>query len=74
MESVEEVRFAFPGWSQEAFSVCFEKNGDGSAPASYGPVARNLGSLQTLDGYGDLVCGDVKEGGFGGVVVEDVLG
>ena len=50
------------------------ENGDGSAPASYGPVARDLFDLQTLDGRGDVVCGDVKGGGFGGVVVEDVLG
>ena len=74
LASVEEVRFVFPGWPQEAFPVCFVENGDGSTPASYGPVARDLVDLQTLDGHGDVVCGDVKRGGFGGVVVEDVLG
>ena len=65
---VEEVRFAFPGWPQEAFSMCFVTNGDGSAPASYGPVAGNLVDLQTLDGHGHVVCCDV-EGGGGSVVV-----
>ena len=74
LASLEEVRFAFPGWPQEAFPVCFVENGDGSAPASYGPVARDLFDLQTLDEHGDVVCGDVKWGGFGGVVVADVLG
>ena len=73
LASVEEVRFAFPGWPQEAFLVCFVENGDGSASASYEPVAGNLADLQTLDRHGDVVCGDVEGGGFGGVVVEDVL-
>ena len=45
---VEEVRFAFPGWPQEAFAVCFVENGDASAPASYEPVAGNLVDFQTL--------------------------
>ena len=54
--------------------MCSAENGDGSAPASDGPVARDLVDLQTLDGHGDVVCGDVKGGGFGGVVDEDVLG
>ena len=40
LTSVEEVRFTFPGWPREAFPVCFVENGDGSAPPSYGPVAR----------------------------------
>ena len=62
MESVEEVRFAFPGWPQEAFPVCFVEIGDGSATASYGPVARDLVDLQTLDEHGDVVCRDVKGG------------
>ena len=74
LASVEEVCFAFPGWPQEAFPVCFIENGDGPAPASYGPVARDLVDLQTLDGHGDVVRGDVKGGRFGGVVVEGVLG
>ena len=69
---VEEVHFAFPGWPQEAFPVFFLENGDGFAPASYGPIAGNLVDLQTLDGHGD-VCGDVEGWGFGGVVVGDVL-
>ena len=73
LASVEEVRFAFPGWPQEAFLVCFVENGDGSASAAYEPVAGNLADLQTLDRHGDVVCGDVEGGGFGGVVVEDVL-
>ena len=42
--------------------MCFVENGDCSAPASYGPVARNLVDLQTLDGHRDVVCGDVKGG------------
>ena len=71
--SVEEVRFAFPGWPQETFPACFVENGDGSAPASYGSVAGNPVDLQTLDGHGDVVCGEVEGGGFGGVVVEDAL-
>ena len=62
--SVEEVRFAFPGWPQEAFPVCFVENGDGSAPVSCGPVTGNLVDLHTLDGYGDVVCGDVVGIGF----------
>ena len=74
MASVEEVRFAFPGWPQEAFPVCSAENGDGSAPASDGPVARDLVDLQTLDGHRGVVCGEVKRGGFGGAVVEDILG
>ena len=53
--------------------MCFIDNGDDSAPPSYGPEAGNLVNLQTLDGHGDVVCGDVEGGGFGGVVVEDVL-
>ena len=72
--SAEEVRFTLQGWPQEAFPVRFVEHGDGSAPASYGPVARNLVDLQTLDGHGDVVCGDVKGGGLGGAVVEDVMG
>ena len=74
LASVEQVRFAFPGWAQEAFPGRFVENGDGSAPASDGSVARDLVDLQTLDGHGDVVCGDVRRGGFGGAVVEDVLG
>ena len=73
LASAEEVRFAFPGWPQEAFPVSFVENGDGSVSASYGPVAGNLVDLQTLDGHGDVVCEDVEGGGFVGVVVEDVL-
>ena len=75
LASVEQVRFAFPGWAQEAFPGRFVENGDGSAPASYGPVAGNLvdlQTLQTLDGHGDVVCGDVEGWGFCCVVVEDV--
>ena len=53
--------------------MCFVTNGDGSAPASYGPVAGNLIDLQTLDEHGDVVFGDVKGGGFDGVFVKDVL-
>ena len=71
---VTGVRFAFPGWPQEAPPGCFVENGDRSAPASYGPVARNLVDFQALDGHGDAVCGDMKRGGGCGVVVEDVLG
>ena len=74
LASVEEIRSAFPGWLQEAFPVYFVENGDGSAPASNGPVAGDIVDLQTLDGHGDVVCVDVEGGGFGGVVVEDVLG
>ena len=74
LASVEEIRFAFQGWPQEAFPVCFVYNRDGSPLASYGPVASDLVDLQTLDRHGDVVCGDVKGGGVGGVVVEDVLG
>ena len=70
---VEEVRFAFPGWPQRAFSVRFVEDGNGSAAASYGPVAGNLVDLQTLDGHGAVVCGDLGGGEFGVVVVEDVL-
>ena len=52
----------------------FVENGDGSTPASYRPLARNLVDLKTLDGHGDVVCGDVKGGGVGGgVAVEGVL-
>ena len=70
---VEEVRFSFPGGPQEAFPVRFVGNGHRFAPASCGPVAGNLIELQTLDGHGDVVCGDVEGGGFGGVVAEDIL-
>ena len=73
LASVEGVRFAFPGWPQEALPVCFVKNDDGSAPATYGPLARNVVDVQTLDGYRD-VRGDVEGGGFGGVAVEEILG
>ena len=72
LASVEEIRSAFPGWLQEAFPVYFVENGDGSAPASNGPVAGDIVDLQTLDGHGDVVCGDVEGGGFVGIVVEDV--
>ena len=53
--------------------MCFVENGDGSAPAAYGPVAGNLVDLKTIDGHEDIVCGDAEGGGVGGVVVEDVL-
>ena len=53
--------------------MCFVETIDGSAPAPYGPVAKDHVDLQTLDGHADVVCGDVKGGGFGGVAVEDVL-
>ena len=72
LASVEEIRFAFQGWPQEAFPVCFVYNRDGSPLASYGPVASDLVDLQTLDRHGDVVCGDVEGGGFVGIVVEDV--
>ena len=42
LASVEKVCFAFPGWPQKAFPVCFVENGDGSAPALHGPVAGKL--------------------------------
>ena len=42
LASLAEVRFAFPGWPQEAFPVCSVENGDGSAPASYGPVTGKI--------------------------------
>ena len=72
---MEEIRFAFPGWPREAFPTCFVENGDGSTAAWYGPVAKDLVGFQVLDGYGDVVCGDVGwENGGSGVVVEDVLG
>ena len=53
--------------------MCFVENGDGSAPAAYGPVAGNLTDLQMLGGCEDVVCADTGRGEFGGVVVEDVL-
>ena len=37
--------------------MCFLGNGDGSAPASYGPVAGTLVDLQALEGHGNVVCG-----------------
>ena len=52
----------------------FVENGDGSAPTSCGPVIGNLVELQTLEGHGEFVCGEVKGGGIGVVVVEGVLG
>ena len=73
LAGIEEVRFAFPRWPQEAFPVSFLENGDDSAPASYGPVAGNLVDLRTLDGHGGVVCGGVEGGGFGGIVAKDVL-
>ena len=66
---VKEVRFAFPGWPREAIRACFVESVDDSAPASHGPVAENLGDLQTLDGHGTVVLDDVEGGGVGGVVV-----
>ena len=74
LASVEEVRFAFPGWPQEAFPVCFVENGDGSARPRTDRWLKDLVDLQTLNGHGDVVCGDVQGVGFGGVVTEDVLG
>ena len=41
LASAEEVCVAFPGWPQEAVAVCFVENGEGPAPASYRPVARD---------------------------------
>ena len=73
LASVEEVCFACPGWPQKAFPVCFVENGDGSTPASYGPVAGNLVDLRTLDGHGEVVGGGVEGEGFFGVFAEDVL-
>ena len=68
----EEVRFAFPGWPQKSFPVCSVENGD------FHPGLERSGGCKScqllrLDGYGDVICGDVEEGGFGGVVVEDVV-
>ena len=56
------------------FSSVFRRKRRCSVPASYGPVARDLVDPQTLDGHGDVVCGDVTGGGIGAVVSEDVLG
>ena len=74
LASVEEVRFAFPRWRRRPFPVYFVEICDGCAPPSYGSVAGNLVDLQTLDGHGDVVCGDMEREGFDGVVVEDVPG
>lgn len=72
---VKDVRFAFPGWPHEDFSVCFVENGGDSAPASYGTVAGNLVNFQTLDRHGDVVFGGVEgAGGVGVVVVKDTPG
>ena len=56
---VKGFRFALPGWLQRTFPVCFVENGDDSTTASYGPVTGNLVDPQTLDGHGDVVCGNV---------------
>ena len=69
---VKEVRFAFPGWRQEDFPVCFVGNGDDSAPASYGPVAGSLVGLQTLDRHGNVVCDNVEGVELGGYCVSPV--
>ena len=42
--------------------MCFVENGDGSAPASYGPVAGNLADPQTFDGNGDVFSVTWKRG------------
>ena len=57
---VTGVRFAFPGWPQEAPPGCFVENDDDSSPTSYGSVGGNLVDLQTLDGHRNVVRGDVK--------------
>ena len=72
LTGAKEVRFAFPRWPQKAFSVRFLAGGDESTPASYGPVAGNLVDLQTLDGHGDVVFGNVDGGGID-VAVKDVV-
>ena len=64
LASVEEVRFALSGWPQEAFPVCFVENDDGSAPAAYKPMTGNLVNLQTLEGHGAVICGDVEGRGL----------
>ena len=51
LASVEEIRFAILGWPQKAFPVWVVANSDGSALATYRPVAVNLVDLQTLDGH-----------------------
>ena len=48
LASVEEIRFAFQGWPQEAFPVCFVYNRDGSPLASYGPVSYTHLTLPTI--------------------------
>ena len=63
LASVKEVRFAFPGWLQDVFPVCYVENDDNSASASYGPVAGNLVDLHALDGHGDVVFGDGEGSG-----------
>ena len=62
--SVEEVRFAFRGMPPLAVHVRFVENGDGSAPTSYGPVARDRVDVRTFDGPGDVICSDVQGGGI----------
>ena len=42
--------------------MCLVENGDGSARASYGPVAGNLVDLQTFDWHGHTVGGHVEGG------------
>ena len=41
LASVEGVRFAFPGWPQEALPVCFVKNDDGSCLLYTSPSPRD---------------------------------
>ena len=43
--------------------MCFVENDDASGPGSYGPVARDLIDIQTLDRHAD-VGGDAKREGF----------
>ena len=52
--------------------MCIVENA-GTASASYGPVAGNLGDLQTSEGHGEVVCCDIEGGEFGCVAVRDVL-
>ena len=44
--------------------MCFVENDDGSAPAAYKPMTGNLVNLQTLEGHGAVICGDVEGRGL----------
>ena len=66
LSEVLEVHLSLPRWLDEALPVGLVEDGDDTAPATYLPVTGDFLDLQALDGHGNVVLGDVVNGGLVG--------